>query len=322
LAGAIPSGDAARILTGATLPDGVDSIAMQEDVRVTGGRVFIPDTVAQGANIRRAGEEIGKGQIVLPAGRRLRGADIGLLAALGVQQPPVRKPLRVAVLSAGWELIEAGLSRPAGAIHDANRPALKALLAQLGVVVDDLGIRPDDRGAIRAALAQAAEGNDAIISTAGVSVGDEDHVCAAASELGSLDFRGVAIKPGRPVAFGHIGKAVFFGLPGNPAAMMIAFALLARPGIRRLAGEQAAPIRRYPAIADFALHKPVGRRDVLRCVTDIVDGAIRLRPHRLGGSAILTSIAESDGLVEIAEDIADVAPGDSVLFAPFAEYGL
>jgi molybdopterin molybdotransferase len=321
-AGSLAPGQAVRIFTGAIPPDGCDAIVMQEDVHVDRGRVVVPAGVARHANIRRAGEDIREGALVLAAGRRLGPVELGVLASLGIARAAVRARLRVAVLSTGEELSEPGEFRRRGSIYDANRPTLLALLVRLGFSTTDLGIVPDSRVAIEAALAAAAEAHDAVISTAGVSVGDEDHVCAAVETLGRLDFSGVAIKPGRPVAFGQVGGAPFFGLPGNPVAMLIGFLMIARPGLLQLAGAEAREPLRIPVVADFALRKRPGRREFLR-------GALRLTKDGLsvgitghGGSSILSSVCGGDGLVELAEEATDVARGAIVPFTPFAAFDL
>jgi molybdopterin molybdotransferase len=316
-------GEAVRIFTGAVPPGGVDAVAMQEEVERDGNFIAVPAGLPPQANIRRAGEDIKAGSTVFAAGRRLGPVEIGMLASLGVTRVIVRRKLRVAVFSTGDELIEAGQDRRSGAIYDANRPTLLALLARLDVAVTDLGILPDQEHAIVAALETAAAHHDAIISSAGVSVGDEDHMRSAVMKLGSLEFTSVAIKPGKPVSFGHIGGARFFGLPGNPAAMLIGFLLLARPGLLRVAGAEAGPLRRYPVAADFALRHKQGRTELLRCSLHAEnDGRLLARRFARGGAALLSSIAESDGLVEIGETIGDVSPGMVLPFIPFSDLGL
>jgi molybdopterin molybdotransferase len=315
-------GEAVRIFTGAIPPDGVDAIAMQEEVRRDGDLIAIPVELPAQANIRRAGEDIAAGATVFAAGRRLGPVEIGMLASLGVRGVAVRRRLRVAVLSSGDELIDVGGERRPGSIHDANRPTLMALLARLGFEVTDLGILPDREDALVATLESAAAGHDAIVSSAGVSVGDEDHMRSAAGRLGELDFSSVAIKPGKPAAFGHIHGVPFFALPGNPVAMLVAFLMIARPGLLRLAGAISPPARRFPVEAGFAMGRKPGRREFVRCA--LGDGERCPVAHRFarGGAAVLSSIAESDGLLEIPEEVGDVMPGMVLPFIPFAEFGL
>jgi molybdopterin molybdotransferase len=315
-------GEAARIFTGAIPPSGVDAIAMQEESTRIGDRLRIDGDIPLHANIRRAGEDIARGTTVLAAGARLEAVQLGLLASLGLSDAPARRRLRVAVLSAGDELIDPGDAPGPGAIHDANRPVLLALLRRMDIDATDLGIMPDDPARIRATLEMAAAGHDAIVTSAGVSVGDEDHLRDTVESLGALDFWSVAIKPGKPFAFGHVAGVPFFGLPGNPVAMMITFLMLGRPGLLRLMGAAARPPLRFPVEAGFTLKRRPERREFLRC-------AVRHGPNGLiasrfghGGSGILSSMAGSDGLLEIAEAVTDIAPGDRLPFIPFSEFGL
>jgi molybdopterin molybdotransferase len=321
-AGAVGRGEAVRIFTGANPPVGADAIVMQEVVQVDGAHVTIPGTIRLNDNLRRAGEDVALGAQVLAAGKRLGPTQIGMLAALGIAEAPLRRKLRVAVLSAGDELVEAGRPRQAGQIHDANRPVLFAMLRRLGMAPTDFGIVPDHRDTLQAALAAAARDHDVIVSSAGVSVGDEDHMREAVKALGDLDFWSVAIKPGRPVTAGHVGGVPFFGLPGNPVAMLVTFLILARPGLLRLAGETPRPFRRFPIPVDFALCKPAGRLEYLRGALHDRDDVLSVSRYRTGGSGMLSSLTESDGLIEISEDIEEVAPGMALPFIPFSEFGL
>jgi molybdopterin molybdotransferase len=320
--GAVGQGEAVRILTGANPPVGADAIAMQEVVQVDGAHVTIAGDIRLNDNLRRAGEDVALGAQVLAVGKRLGPTQIGMLAALGIAEVPVRRKLRVAVLSAGDELVEAGAERKLGQINDANRPVLLAMLRRLGMAPTDFGIVPDSRDALQAALSAAARDHDVIVSSAGVSVGDEDHMRAAVKALGDLDFWSVAIKPGRPVTAGHVAGVPFFGLPGNPVAMLVTFLTLARPGLLRLAGETPRPPRRFPVVADFALRKKAGRLEYLRGSLHDRDGALCVSRYRTGGSGILSSVTESEGLIEISEDIEEVAPGMALPFIPFSEFGL
>lgn len=316
-------GEAVRIFTGAIPPDGADAVAMQEEVERNGNFITAPAGLPAQANIRRAGEDIVAGSIVFAEGRGLGPVEIGMLASLGITQIAARRKLRVAVLSTGDELTDAGRERQPGAIYDANRPTLLALLARLGVAATDLGILPDREPDIAAALAAAAASHDAIVSSAGVSVGDEDHMRSVVGRLGGLQFSSVAIKPGRPVSFGHIGEAKFFGLPGNPGAMLIDFLLIARPGLLRLAGAAAGQPRRYPVTADFALKRKSGKTELIRCSLYAGDdGRLLARRFARGGAALLSSIAGSEGLVEVGESVGDITPGMILPFIPFSELGL
>ncbi|MET0895845.1 MAG: gephyrin-like molybdotransferase Glp [Acidimicrobiia bacterium] len=320
--GAVGEGQAVRILTGGLPPAGCDAIVMQEDVAVAGDRLTIPGAVPLHANIRRAGEDIRAGSVVLAAGRRLGPSEIGVLASLGLSTVAVRAPLRVAVFSSGDELVQPGDTLRPGAVFDANRPMLLSVLTHLGMTVSDRGVLPDGVDAIGAALAEAARGHDAIVSSAGVSVGDEDHVRAAVLGLGALDFEGVAIKPGSPMTAGHVAGIPFFGLPGNPVAMMVTFLMLARPGLLALAGARGEPPQRIPVAAGFSARSRPGRREYLRAVLRAEDDKLVAVPCSRGGSGVLTSMIECDGLIELEEAVAEVVEGAPVPFIPLAALGL
>jgi molybdopterin molybdotransferase len=326
LKGAPMRGHAYRIFTGAPLPrdaagEGPDTVVMQEDCVVEGARVRIPEGGKRGANARQRGEDIASGETVLTKGRRLSPPDIGLAASIGLAELKVYKKLRTAVFSTGDELRDPGEAIPEGAIYDSNRYGLIALLQGLACEVTDLGILRDDAKAIRAALADAARDHDLLLTSGGVSTGEEDHVRAAVEQLGALHFWRVAIKPGRPIAFGRIGKdTVFLGLPGNPVAVMVTFLRLARPAILRLSGASDVSPRVFRVPADFAYKKKRDRFEWIRVkLVPGADGALVAQKHPKDGSGILTSMAESDGLVEIADEVKEVKKGDLVDFLPFSE---
>jgi molybdopterin molybdotransferase len=312
-------GEAIRIFTGAPMPEGADTVMMQEDCVIEAGRVRLKPGIKKGANRRPAGEDVARGTVALAAGRRLGPADLGLAAALGHAALPVFRPLRVALLSTGDEVREPGAPLPPGAIYDANRAMLAALLAGLGCAVSDFGIRPDREAALADTLAAARAGHDLIVTSGGVSTGEEDHVRPAIERLGSLHFWRLAIKPGRPVALGQVGGVPLIGLPGNPVAVIVTFAVLARPLILKLAGAKAAPPRPYPVRAGFAYRKKPGRREYLRARLER-DGAaaVAVRFAR-DGAGIISSIVQSDGLVVLDEETSDLAAGSIVDFLPFAE---
>lgn len=317
-AGAWAPGQAVRILTGAALPPELDTVVMQEDCRRDGDAVILPPGLGRGANCRRAGEDIAAGSTILPAGRRLRAQEIGLAAAAGHATLRVYRPLGVALLSTGDELREPGLPLPAGCIHDSNRHMVAGLVAGLGCRVTDLGIAPDRVEAISERLAAGARDHQVVISSGGVSVGDEDHVKTALGRLGSLHFWRLAIKPGRPVAVGQIGAAVFFGLPGNPVSALITFLMFVRPLLQRLAG--ATPTR-PPVLAvraGFGYDKRTARREwlpvTLAAAAD--DGIPVARKFPRQGSGVLSSVVDSDGLIELAEDVSAVEFGSLVRFIP------
>ena len=320
MAEVLPRGFAARVFTGARMPDGPDTVFMQEDVRPDGEFVVLPPGQKRGANRRKAGEDIEAGKTVLDAGTRLRAQDIGLIASLGRTEISVRTRLRVAVFSTGDELREPGEAAPAGAVYDANRFALMALLEKLGCDVTDLGILADRRDTVAAALASAAVTHDAIVTSGGMSTGDEDHVRAAVSANGEIHFWRLAIRPGRPVAFGTVRGKAFVGLPGNPVAMMVTFLRFARPVLLRLAGAADVEPLKFRVRADFDTKKKEGRREWLRArLVTGADGTPVARRFPRDGAGILTSLVESDGLVELAEDVTSVSAGTMVDFLPYSE---
>jgi len=316
----IPRGIVARIFTGAAMPQGPDTVFMQEDVRIAGDVAIFPPGQKRFANRRQAGEDVPAGKTILRAGRRLRAADIGLIASVGLTQAQVFAPLKIAVFSTGDELREPGAATPPGAVYDSNRFALMALLEQAGAIVSDLGILPDKAEILRDALANAAADHDAIVTSGGMSTGEEDHVRAAVTANGALDFWRLAIRPGRPVALGNVKGKAFVGLPGNPVAMIVTYLRFALPVLARLGGAADAAPLRYKLACETAIKKKPGRREWVRAsVTYAADGSPILRPFPLDGAGILTSLVESDGLIELAENTADVAPGTRVEFLPFSE---
>lgn len=313
-------GEALRIFTGAPLPEGVDTVVMQEDCRLDGDCVVFGPGLRRGANRRRRGEDIRAGDGILDDGIRLRPQEIGLAASVGCATLRVRRPLRAAVFSTGDEVRDPGEAAPAGCIYDANRYAVGGLLAGLGCTVTDLGILPDHLPAIREALAGAAADHHIVITSGGISLGDEDHVRAAVEALGRLHLWRLAIKPGRPLALGQVGDAVFAGLPGNPVAAMVTFLRVVRPVVLRLAGRRHTAPRFYKVRTAFAYRKKAGRREWLRAhlVTD-AGGEPRAVKYAADGSGILHSMVAADGLVELAEHMETVAEGSLVDFLPFAE---
>ncbi|AWU93642.1 gephyrin-like molybdotransferase Glp [Azospirillum ramasamyi] len=318
-------GEAVRIFTGAPMPAGMDTVFMQEDCRSSDGEggstVTLPAGSRRGLNRRLAGEDVREGSVVLSAGRRLRPEDIALAASLGHAALPVRCRLRVAVFSTGDELRQPGQPLEPGAVYDANRYALIALLTRLGCAVTDLGILPDRFEAIRDALAEAAAGHDALITSGGMSTGEEDHVKPAVEANGRLDFWRLAIKPGRPVALGRVRDAVFVGLPGNPVAVVVTFLRIARPILLRLMGAMDETPRPIPVRAAFAHKKKPGRREFLRgTLAREQDGALSATKYPRDGAGVLSSLVESEGLIELPEDLARVEPGMIVNFVPFKEF--
>lgn len=319
LDGVAGPGQAVRIFTGAPMPPGFDTVFMQEDTREEGGRVALPAGLKPGANRRLAGEDAARGTPVLAEGRRLRPQDVALLAALGRARVPVRRPLRVAVFSTGDEIVSPGAPLGPAKLYDANRFALMAMLARLSCEVTDLGILPDDRAAVGRALGEAATTHDLLLTSGGVSTGEEDHVKAAVEASGGLSFWRVAIKPGRPVALGTVAGTPFIGLPGNPVAVFVTFARVARALLARLSGEDWTPAAPFPVRAGFAYRKKEGRREYVRVRLERgPDGALVAHKHPREGAGVITSMTETDGLAELPEGITRVSPGDALAFLPYA----
>jgi len=321
---ALGRGEAVRIFTGAPMPAGADTVFMQEDVRVEGGAVIVPPGLKFGANRRLAGEDVRRGAVTLPAGRRLAARDVALAAAVGVAALPVRRRVRVAVFSTGDEVVEPGAPRGPNAIYDANRYLLSGLLTKFGAEVADLGIVADDPAALRKTLAQAAVGRDLVLSSGGVSTGEADHMRTVLEEVGRLVFWRVAIKPGRPVAMGTLpggaaGSAAFVGLPGNPAAVFVTFVRVVRPLLLRLAGAEPDPLVPLPVRAAFSYRKRKGRREYVRvALRAAADGAVEAVKFAREGAGVITSLTETAGLVELFEDVTTVEPGSTVGFLPYA----
>ncbi|MEK9968760.1 MAG: gephyrin-like molybdotransferase Glp [Ferrovibrio sp.] len=320
-------GTAVRVLTGAVMPRGEhgdpDTVMMQEDCSRDGDTVVIRPGIKRGANHRLAGEDVKSGETVLTAGRILTAPDLALAAASGYAMLEVRRPLRVALFSTGDEVHEAGQALPDGGIYDANRPLLTALLTAAGCRVSDLGIQPDRRDHLAGIFADAARDHEAVVSSGGVSTGDEDHVKAAIEAHGRLDFWRLAIKPGRPVALGMIGRVPFFGLPGNPVAAMLTFCFFARPLLQRLNGAQPMPPRGFPVAAGFSYKKKSDRREWVRVsLRDDGRGGWRAEKYPVDGAGVITSLTRTDGLVELPEDLLRLEPGEAVRFYPYEALGL
>ena len=328
--GPVGDGEAVRIFTGAAMPARADTVLMQEDavlIREEAGleadRLVVPDGLAEGANRRHRGEDVSAGSVILTSGRHLGAADIGLAASVGCPTLRVRRRLAIGLFSTGDELAEAGTRLAAGQIHDANRHMLAALIRAAGATVRDLGILPDAPAPIEAALATAARDCDMLITSGGVSVGDEDHVRPAVEKLGGLHFWRLAIKPGRPLALGQVAGIPFAGLPGNPVAAALTFIRLIKPMIGVLAGGQWREPLFHPVIADFSHRKKAGRREWLRvCLSGPcgeMPNAARLARQ---GAGVLSSVTGADGVIEIDEECTQLSPGDVVPFLSFAGFGL
>jgi molybdopterin molybdotransferase len=315
---ALAPGEAMRVFTGAPMPPGADTAVMQEDVRRDGAAIFIPPGLKPGANARPAGEDITKGALALPEGKILGPAEIGLAAALGQARLAVRPRLKVGVFSTGDELASPGSPLGPAQSYDSNRFTLLALLAALPVEAHDLGILPDDRAATEAALHEAAASHDLLLTSGGVSTGEEDHVRAAIEAGGRLVFWRLAVKPGRPAAMGLVGGTPVLGLPGNPVAAVVTFLHLARPLVLRLAGALPEALPRFVAEADFSYRKKAGRREYVRVSLHATADLPRAQKFAREGAGLLTSLTQSDAFVELPEDITAVSPGDRVTVLPFS----
>jgi molybdopterin molybdotransferase len=317
---AIEPGHAVRIFTGAPMPDGADTVFMQEDVRIDdAGRVVVPAGLKPGANVRPAGEDIPEGFAALKAGQRLRPQDVALAAAFGLTEVAVRRRIRVAVFSTGNELVSAGSQRKPAQLFDSNRFMLMAMLARLGCEVSDLGILRDDRTSLADGLKKVAGRHDLILTTGGVSTGEEDHVKAAVESAGSLVLWRMAIKPGRPVAMGIIGGTPLIGLPGNPVASFVTFVHVVRPTVLALAGATQQPLVPMPVRAAFAYKKKIARREYVRVtLRKARDGVLEVTKFPREGAGLLSSLVDTDGLVDLGEEITQVEPGQMVGFLSYA----
>ncbi|MCS4295338.1 molybdopterin molybdotransferase [Comamonas sp. BIGb0152] len=316
----LAAGTAARIFTGAAVPLGADAVVMQEECTLLeDGRVQINAAVKPGQNIRKSGEDMQRGSTVLTAGKRLGPAELGLAASMGCARLAVARRPRVALFSTGDELVIPGdvapQDLPAGSIYNSNRFFLRAMLQRLGCEVQDLGIVPDSYEATVAALQAAAENSDLVLTSGGVSVGEEDHVKPAVQALGSLDLWAIAIKPGKPFAYGRVGQAHFIGLPGNPVSSFVTFALLVRPFLLCLQGVQAHAPQAVDMRADFDWPRADKRREFLRVRVNAQGGLDRFANQ---GSGVLTSAVWADGLVDNPAG-QTIAQGDTVRFVPFAQ---
>lgn len=307
-------GSLARIFTGAPIPEGADTVVMQEDCDVDASGVLIRRQPRLGDHVRKAGEDIAPGQTVLAAGDWLGPAQLGVAASVGAVELTVARRLRVATFFTGDEIVMPGQPLGPGQIYNSNRAGILALVRGLGCDIIDLGQVADNLEATVAALERASREADVVITSGGVSVGEEDHVKAALDRLGRVDMWKVAMKPGKPLVYGQVGEADFLGLPGNPVSAFVVFCLFARPFLQKRMGMPPGPLPGYTLPAAFAWPKPGKRREFLRA--RLGDGGVVIHPHQ--GSGVLTSLAWADGLVDIPIG-ATVQPGDPVRYLPLAE---
>jgi molybdopterin molybdotransferase len=315
--GTLTPGQTLRIMTGAPMPRGADTVYPQEVVERDGDRIRV-GPLDTGANVRMRGEDVQSGTVVIEHGTLCRPQEIGLLASLGYWQVLVRRRPRVALLSTGDEVAEPGTSRAPGQIYDANRFTLRGSVERAGGDVIDLGIVPDVREMVRARLLEASHIADVVITSGGVSVGDYDLVKDVLGELGGIDFWQVAMQPGRPLAVGRIGRAHFFGLPGNPVASMLAFMLFVRPALGKLEGRRQLFPDTWQARTTEPLRKKRGRREFKRAVLAFRDGTWEVRTTGPQGSGILSSMVAGNCLIVLEEDRGDVTAGEIVTVEPFA----
>jgi molybdopterin molybdotransferase len=321
----VGKGEAIRIFTGAPMPAGADTVFMQEDVQADGDAVTVPSGLKAGANRRLAGEDLRKGAVALAAGTVLDAPQIALAAALGLTELKVRRRLRVAIFSTGNEVVEPGASRAAAAIFDANRYLLAQLLGHRHVLVTDLGILPDDPEKLTSAIGEAGRRHDLVITSGGVSTGEADYVRNAVEKIGKLVFWRIGIKPGRPVAMAKLPGskpnegAAFVGLPGNPVAVFVTFVRVVRPLLLRLAGARPQPLVPLPVRVGFAYKKKTGRREYVRVsLKRRADGELEAVKHPQDGAGVITSLTETDGLLELADDVTELAAGDRAGFLSYA----
>jgi molybdopterin molybdotransferase len=317
-AGTLRAGQALRIMTGAPMPAGADTVYPQEVVERAGERVRV-GPIAKGVNVRMRGEDVETGGIVIERGTVLRPQEIGLVTSLGLWQIAVHRRPRVALLSTGDEVAEPGTPRGPGQIYDSNRFTLRGAVEQAGGEALDLGIVPDQRQALAARLGEAAAMADVVMSSGGVSVGAYDYVKDVLAEQGSIDFWQVAMQPGRPLAFGRVAGTTFFGLPGNPVASLLAFLLFVRPALWKLAGRRRLFPPAWQARALEPLRKRAGRREFKRGVLAFREGGWEVRTTGPQGSGILSSMVAGNCLIVLEEERGDVAAGEIVTVEPFVD---
>lgn len=316
--GIVGTGQAIRIMTGAPIPAGANTIVVQEATRIDGERVIIPAGQRRGQNLRKAGEDLALGGVALPAGKRCGPAELGLIASLGIAEVAVHRRLRVAFFSTGDELASIGRALAPGEIYDSNRYTLFGVLERIGCEVIDMGVIEDQPAALEAAFRSAADNADVILTSGGVSVGEADFIRELVNRLGEVSFWKIDIKPGRPMAFGRVGDAWMFGLPGNPVAVLVTFYQFVLDALLKLGGVAPLPAAMlFEATCDDAVRKRPGRREFLRGRVERIDGVQRVRIAGAQGSGVLKSMSDANCFIVLPEECDGVAPGDGVLVQPF-----
>ncbi len=311
--GVLGRGECVRIMTGGVMPRGADSVVMQEDCEREAEAIRLGAGHRRGQHVRRAGEDLARGDVAVAAGKRLTPAELGLLASLGVGEVSAVRAPRVAFFSTGDELRSIGEPLLPGEVYDSNRYTLYGMLKRLGAEVIDLGVVRDDLNAIKSMLRDAATMADVVITSAGASVGDADYVKAALDEIGEVDFWKIAMKPGRPLSFGRISDALFFGLPGNPVSVMVTFYQFVTPALRRLMGETHAPVARISVRSATALKKRPGRLEFQRGILERDrEGQLTVRSTGEQGSGILSSMSRANCFIVLATEHGDIDAGDFV----------
>lgn len=313
-AGPLGSGECVRIMTGAKLPQAADTVVIQEKVSVKEDWIELAELPKQGANVRYAGEDLAIGQTVLTAGHRMRAADLGLIASLGIAQVAVYRHLKVAFFSTGDELVNIGQPLESGQVYDSNRYTLFGMLSRLGVELMDLGAIPDQPQRLEQTLLKAAAEADVVITSGGVSVGEADYMKQLLEQHGQVLFWKIAMKPGRPLAYGKVGQAHYFGLPGNPVAVMVTFYQFVREALLHLMGQQSSPpLPLFTAVSVSPIKKLAGRTEFQRGIvyTD-ADGSLKVRTTGAQGSAILSSMSTANCFIVLPEEAGNIEPGNLV----------
>ena len=321
--GRVDRNQCVRIMTGAVMPEGADAVVMQEHVSREGEQIQFSIAVTAGQNVRYAGEDICRGDTILETGTRLGAAEIGLLASVGVGEIRVTRRLRVAFFSTGDELRSVGNPLQPGQIYDSNRYALFGMLSHAGIECLDLGVIPDRRDAIRDAFRQAQGAADLVLTSGGVSVGEADFVTEILAEMGDINFWRMAMKPGKPLAFGHLGDTVFFGLPGNPVSTMVTFYQFVLPAIRKMSGEILRAPLLLPARCADAIKKDAGRAEFQRGVMHLsADGSWIVASTGTQGSHLLTSMTKANCLIHLPAESTGAKEGEIVTVQPFQDFDI